>query len=722
MYNSKLLQELARYGRDRISAGEGQDLIATLGAAEPSLFEAYGIGYLPDGFRGALPAQYRTALNDRRLRMGNSLILPATDETGAVVDLMSVSPLRASNLHEEPIGLLGMPALIAQAELQIVDTFAALVHFWRSGKRNVLWLRGGPDAQHNAARLYAAGARSVIVQTRREAPGIAQALHAVGISVRVLKVPKTYETAPATPIDVAMPVAETPVAAPEPGIQYVGYDPKTELASFATAQASYALQVGTDSDSRLEVAVSKGDKLHRDRFDLAVEAQRMRFASSAALRTGLVATEIESHLLQLLDEARKLQATLLNPIKGTPTRVELDATERAEAETYLRAPDLMDRIAVDLEALGWVGEGATKALLYLSAISRKLPEPLWAALRSSPGAGKSFGLDLIAELTPPEDLLHVSRLTDAALYYQESSGLSHKLLVIDEADALTPEVIVALRVLKTRGALSLSHVQRNPANGETKTQFIEARGPVAVLTSTAGKLDAQLLSRCYDLPVDETPEQTERILAAQRRLRATPAFQGNNGQRARLVRLHRNLQRLLEARPVVIPYAERIEFPATSVHHRRDQERFLNLIEASALLHQYQRLRHGEHVIADPRDFEIAARLVAEQSSSHELSRPARELLDAVKEKKLSTFTMDDLLAIRPHWTRYAFRASLKELLDLEFIASLSAGRGRLREYTLLGATRSPERATPIQLRALGDLAKLGERDFTNLTPYTSTG
>ncbi len=168
-------------------------------------------------------------------------------------------------------------------------------------------------------------------------------------------------------------------------------------------------------------------------------------------------------------------------------------------------------IGSDLAALGWVGEENAKRLLYLATVSRKLNAPISAALLASSGAGKSKSLETIAELTAPEDRIHVSRLTESSLYYHDGDSLSHKLLIVDEADALTPEVLVSLRVLQTRGALTQSHVVRNP-DGTSATHFIEARGPVAVITSTAGKLDEQMLSRCFEIPVDESQEQTERVL------------------------------------------------------------------------------------------------------------------------------------------------------------------------------------------------------------------
>ena len=232
-----------------------------------------------------------------------------------------------------------------------------------------------------------------------------------------------------------------------------------------------------------------------------------------------------------------------------------------EALALLRAPDLVERIAGDLDRLGWVGEPEAKRLAYLAATSRKLADPMWALLVTSPGAGAHPGLDLIAALTPPEEVVHVSRLTDSALYYQDANALRHKLLAIDEAGSLTAEVLLALRVLQTRGALSISHVNRSPIPGAARAEVIEARGPVAVLTAATDGIDAHFRDRCVLIPADESPEQTARVLAAQRRLRADPALATVDGERASIIRRHHALQRLLLRRSVLVPYAERIEFP-----------------------------------------------------------------------------------------------------------------------------------------------------------------
>ena len=60
-----------------------------------------------------------------------------------------------------------------------------------------------------------------------------------------------------------------------------------------------------------------------------------------------------------------------------------------------------------------------------------------------------------------------------------------------------------------------------------------------------------------------------------------------------------------------IPFAPRLAevFPPNLVRARRDFPKLLGLIEASAFLHQHQRERDGDVVIASPQDYRIAREL-----------------------------------------------------------------------------------------------------------------
>jgi hypothetical protein len=776
-----LVGEIVRYAQGRLAAGLGIEVLRDLEADDPEFVQAHGLGFLPPDFRDGLGRDAKLSLHG--MNIGGSILVPALDESGAAVDALAFTPRRFHNppvnLLDQPQGLLLARTATAFAEVLVTDSLRIAARLWKEGKRNVLILRDAEDAGRNAERMYRCGVRTATLALKKDMEPVADALKAAGIEVEPGKLPKVVReergdenpapgavvepparseiaepvAAPAVEEAAAVPATEPPpvveespvgVEPPEPPPEpedlpefppkpvFLNYDAKKEQATFNAGEAKYEIEVAVDSNSKLQVRLERGGKVALDRFDLASEPQRRRFAVSAAVRTSVPFETIMEHLLALLDEARRIQSEQLNPIKAPRAKVTVTDEEKAEALAFLKRPDLLDAVAADLEGLGWVGEETTKRLLYLVATSRKLPRPLSATARGPSGAGKSVGIETISQVVPPEDLVHSSRFSDKALFYFEHDALCHKAILVDEADALTPEVLVALRVLQSRGSLSSSFTRRDSQTGQSVTDITEAQGPVAVLTSTTMDMDEQNLSRCFDLRVDESVQQTGRILDAQRRLRADPEFLGAAGRRARIMRRHHALQRLLECVPVVIPFADRIEFPASGVRFRREHERFLNLIEAVALLHQFQRPRGrsssgAEYVVATERDFEVAAGLAAEHvaRAGQELSDYARGVLALARDAGLTEFTMEGLQALRPEWTRYRFRAALGELLKLEYVATERGGRGRTRRYRLVSVPPPASKPTEVRLRpatGLARLAKVGEGDFANLNPEAKTG
>jgi hypothetical protein len=124
---------------------------------------------------------------------------------------------------------------------------------------------------------------------------------------------------------------------------------------------------------------------------------------------GVEADGIERDLLALLVEAEATpdaDKPAIEPSNVPPTVTD---AERAEALAFLQRRDLLDQVARDIDAPGFVGEATNTRLLYLVAISRKLPDPLSAIVLSQSGAGKSGLTEVFERLTPPEDV----RVTDA---------------------------------------------------------------------------------------------------------------------------------------------------------------------------------------------------------------------------------------------------------------------------------------------------------------------
>lgn len=455
---------------------------------------------------------------------------------------------------------------------------------------------------------------------------------------------------------------------------------------------------------------------HLDRIDLCQARARRRYAREGAEE--LVAVQpraIERDLLRLVEVVSWVLAEEERRAAsgGVEARAAMTVEERASAEGLLEAPDLLERAVRDLDALGYVGEERNKKIALLVAVSRLLDKPLAAIFSSASGAGKSRLAELVAELTPPEDVSVFSRITPAALYYMES-GIEHKLLVIDEREG-SDAADYSIRSLQTRGKLSLAVPVKDPASGKMRTQCFEIEGPVAYMESTTrARLNPENENRCYLLHLDESPEQTARIQAAQR----TAIAAGGLGRRRReaLIGRWRNAQRLLERLGVLVPFAAQLTFPDKWVRARRDHERLLALISASALLHQRRRevraLDGRRVVVAAVEDYRVAHELTADAVAlaQSDASKGALGLLATVWERAEAIAERTGLQAAAVSFTRRELRdwsgrpdttvrRLLGELCDLEYlVASGRAGQGKLVRYRLNAAAARGEATAAVLL------------------------
>jgi hypothetical protein len=99
------------------------------------------------------------------------------------------------------------------------------------------------------------------------------------------------------------------------------------------------------------------------------------------------------------------------------------------------------------------------------------------------------------------------------------------------------------------------------------------------VTTTTVDLDEEFLNRCVALTVSEDREQTRVIHRLQWEKR-TEAGRRTKRERERVLRIHRNTQRLLDGVEVVNPYAPRLTFPDECTRTRRNHEKYLTLIDA----------------------------------------------------------------------------------------------------------------------------------------------
>jgi 5S rRNA maturation endonuclease (ribonuclease M5) len=456
---------------------------------------------------------------------------------------------------------------------------------------------------------------------------------------------------------------------------------------------------------RLKLEDAYGSYL--DTLDLGVARARRGFARNAARRFGAGEEAIEGELDALVEV---VEGWIAAKAKGDESaKAEppvLSDGERSEALAFLRAPKLLERSVEAMTRLGYVGEETNKALGYLVVVSRKLEDPLSVLVLSQSGAGKSGLTEVLERLTPPEDVVLYSRLTTNALYYMPKDFLRRKVVIIEERSG-SEEADYSLRTLQSRKKLILGVPVKDPRTGRTETKTIEVEGPAVFLqTSTATEVNYENSTRCFELYLDESVEQTRRIHAQQRRSK-TLEGQQEAGEVEALVRLHWNAQRLLEPVRVAIPFVDAITFPDAWLRTRRDHLRFLNLVEASAFLHQHQRPKPKgtERVIqATVEDYRIAYGLAREVlgSTLADLKKPARDLLEAMRAVLAEIGREKELPFERVAVTRrelrertglpdHQVRRLLAELVALEHVVLVNGSQGRLCSYRLAdGGEKAP--------------------------------
>jgi hypothetical protein len=286
----------------------------------------------------------------------------------------------------------------------------------------------------------------------------------------------------------------------------------------------------------------------------------------------------------------------------------------AEAGAMVRAPDLLARVVSDIECAGVAGEKELGMMLYLVGLSRKLTGPLAALVRGPSASGKSYVIDRVASLAPPEAVIRATQMTPQSLFHMRPGSLRHKWIVAGErSHRQDNDAADATRALREMiSARRLSKLMPVKLGDRLETVLIEQEGPIAFVESTTlEQVFDEDENRLVQLFTDERPAQTRMIL---NRLAADSAGHGagDNGA-ARTVQLHHAAQRMLRPCGVVIPFAVRLGalVPDCRVEARRAFPHLLATIQASALLHQHQRERDGEGcVLAVRDDYRLAARLL----------------------------------------------------------------------------------------------------------------
>ncbi len=455
---------------------------------------------------------------------------------------------------------------------------------------------------------------------------------------------------------------------------------------------------------RVNLLAIRGDAIHVDTLDLNVDRQKMVFCKRAAEELDVKEEVIRKDLGRVFLQLEALRnEQIQKALNAKEEEVEISPEEKSAALELLRDPRLMDRILDDYANCGIVGEETNKKVAYLAAVSRLLDAPLAVMLQSSSAAGKSSLMEATLALIPEEQRVQYSAMTGQSLFYMGETDLKNKILAIVEEEG-AQRAAYALKLLQSEAVLTIASTGKDPATGKLITHQYRVKGPVMIfLTSTAIEIDEELLNRCLVLTVDEDREQTRAIHRLQREAQTLEGLIQKR-RRQEIVTLHRNAQRLLKPLPVVNPYAKQLTFPDGLTRTRRDHMKYLALIRAVTLLHQYQRPVKSvsydnkvlEYIESTVEDVKLAEDLIKQVlgRSLDELPPQTRRLLLTVDEmvakecERLQMERTDYRFSRRDvrHYTGWSdgqLKRHLHKLEELEYLIVHRGGRGQSMVYEL---------------------------------------
>lgn len=404
---------------------------------------------------------------------------------------------------------------------------------------------------------------------------------------------------------------------------------------FSTQTAIYWILGGlkNELDSlRISLHIEALDgRKYRCRPDLYESKQAEKVAKECGMKLGLNPEAVEkdlSILTDLLDEKRVTNQQTTEKPKVQP----IPEKEKGNLMEFLKSENLMKKLNEQIGKSGVVGEENTRLLLLMAASTYITQNPLHVLIQGSSGSGKTHLMSSICSLLPQESVHRLTRVTDGSLYNYGEYELANQLLAFEDMDGLGEHAIYALRELQSSHMLS-SSTSGKDVLGNNKGKMVIVRGPIASLAcTTRGDIYEDNVSRCLTVAVDESKEQTRRVISHQNAKEAG-LWNETTAEKSRL--FIRRLMQLIKPLEVVNPHAHEVCLPEGIQKERRLNGIYHLLVRQVALWYQYQRKRDNQgRVIATADDLELAGKLMFECMvlKVDELDVQLRSFLEALKE------------------------------------------------------------------------------------------
>ena len=361
-----------------------------------------------------------------------------------------------------------------------------------------------------------------------------------------------------------------------------------------------------DQDKAGKTAVekySKEFKIYNPKFKIStVELPNNDVNETLQLHDETIFTELLKNRKDIFLSSEKIKVTEAEP-KSEP---------RAEPKTaieFLEQKNLLQNLNQLIEKAGIIGEENSRLLLFLIIISYLNKSPLHALVQGSSGSGKTHIISRIADLMPQEDVLRFTRITESSLYNWGEFDLFQKIIIIEDLDGLKEDALYALREFISNQVLR-SSVTIKDKKGNNKSSHKIVKGQFSSLSATTkGETYEDNMSRSFLLAVDESKEQTQRIIEYQNRRNAGEI---DRNEQEKAIGFVQKLVRNLKYYEVINPYATKLQLPEKVHKIRRLNEMYQAVIKQVTFINQYQREVKNGFLITEIEDIEQATEVLFE--------------------------------------------------------------------------------------------------------------
>ncbi|WP_086440834.1 toprim domain-containing protein, partial [Flavobacterium psychrophilum] len=398
-------------------------------------------------------------------------------------------------------------------------------------------------------------------------------------------------------------------------------------------------------------------QLHENKIVTELLEQRKSFLFSDEAIGNILKEDIK---LQITEEKKSIKSTEEKAVKPNNTN----------AIEFLKGKDLLKRLNELIGKSGIVGEENSRLLLFLIIISYMNKSPIHAIIQGSSGSGKTLIISRIADLMPQEDVLRFTRITESSLYNWGEFDLFRKIIIIEDLDGLKEEALYALRELISNQFLS-SSVSIKDKKGNNKSARKEVKGQFSSLSATTkGETYEDNMSRSFLIAVDESKEQTKRIIDHQNQ---RSAGEIDPKEREKAVAFIQQIVRSLKHYEVINPFATKLQLPEKVHKIRRLNEMYQAVIKQVTFLNQYQREQTADgKLITTIEDIEQATEILFESIvlKVDELDGSLRQFFERLKKYTKAKDTEFTQREIRQEMniSKTQLQRFINSLLELEYI------------------------------------------------------